>query len=126
MWRCALETSGTPSVTQALTTEMQVWVAGNLASPDSVSELHLGSNYIYWLAAPVTHAAIVHILLADAVAIPSAMYGSSPSAIRYDNVMCNGTEETVSECGYSTTPSARCSFTTLAGLMCRAERMLCT
>ena len=77
------------------------------------------------LAASVTHATKIPILIADAVAIPSAMYGSSPPTIRYDNLMCNGTEETVSECGYSTNPSSRCSFTTIAGLMCRAERMLC-
>ena len=39
VWRCALVTSGTLSVTQALITEMQVWLADNLASPDTVSEL---------------------------------------------------------------------------------------
>ena len=37
MWRCALGFGGTLSVTQALMIEMQVWLAGNLASPDTVS-----------------------------------------------------------------------------------------
>ena len=37
VWRCASGTSGTQSVTQALITGMQVWLAGNLASPDTVS-----------------------------------------------------------------------------------------
>ena len=59
----------------------------------------------------------VHIT--DVVAIKRGGFGSSQSRPIYlDNVVCNGSEETISQCTYAASSEVNCDHSEDAGVIC--------